>query len=173
MLATVILVAIAITIGAMVSNYMINKAKEFDPSALVEESVYCESVTLGYTAYADDTDDHDALEGCGGGNMGPIYLINRGAFAIHKLIISSPGFESSPPRNIILGGEASQINPGDPYYPITVQINRDDENKNIKIIPIIKDIEKDDAFVSCVKRQLVINHEGLCAQVFPPPLEES
>lgn len=173
LLATVILVAVAITLGALVSNYMIDKAKEFDPSAIAEESVYCESVTLRYTAYAQETADFDALGGCSNSNsIGPIYLINGGAFSIHKLIITSPGYESLPPRNILTAGstEPGEIIPGG-NYPIMVQINsRLDNNKNIKIIPVIEDKEKDE-FVSCVKRQLVIDYTELCADVFPPSEE--
>ncbi len=170
LLATVILVAVAITLGALVSNYMISKAKAFDPSAIAEESVYCESVTLRYTAYAQETGDFDALDGCPNNNLiGPIYLINSGAFSIHKLIITSPGYESLPPRNIILEGSTvpGQIIPGG-NYPIRVQINPILDNKNIKIIPVIEDKEKDE-FVSCVNRQLVIDYTKLCADVRPPP----
>jgi len=171
LLATVILVAIAVTLGAMVSNYMINKAKEFDPSKIAEESVYCESVTLGYTAYAEDNDvevinSDGGIEELGLTNtiLGPIVLINRGAFSIHKLIITSPGYESLPPRNIIVGNSAGKLDPGK-KYAINVQIDTNlDNKKNIKIVPVIFDREKKQ-HVSCVNRQLIFDYCELYGDV--------
>ncbi len=173
LLATVILVAVAITLGALVSNYMISKAKEFDPSKIAEESVYCESVTLGYTAYAEDNDnvgainvpDGDVVEGLDLTNqiLGPIVLINRGAFSIHKLIITSPGYESLPPRNIIADDESVKLDPGD-KYAINVQIDTTKSSKSIKIVPVISDIEKEQ-YVSCVNRQLIFNYCELYGDV--------
>ena len=111
LLAAVLLLALTISMAAVVSNYVIKKTKEFNPEKLTEESIYCESVSLGYMI----TDpeklgiyeqgkagfDHDPITGNpiivpGVSLFAPITLINRGAFSIHQFIINAPGLESRP-----------------------------------------------------------------------------
>src|SRR3989344_7404170 len=98
LLAAVLLVAFAIALGAIVSNYLIKQAKEFNPEKIAEESVFCESVTLGY-----DIDDptnlgfqEKTISGRPFTFFEYITVINRGAFSIHQLIISAGGMASRP-----------------------------------------------------------------------------
>ena len=173
LLATVILVAIAITLGALVSNFLINKAKEFKPEKLGEESVYCESVTLGYTVDPAITASSGLIANVEGGKLiGPITLINRGSFSIHQLIITAPGYANRPPTNILVQENGvgpyvkSVIEPGtNNKYDVKIQFDPTATNKEIKIVPVIKDLEKDQ-LVSCPNRQLVVNYENLCKDLF-------
>ena len=186
LLASVLLVALAITMAALVSNFVIKKTKEFDPSKLAEQSTFCESVTLGYMINAAPgvfrvyNDEDDVLHP---GNklakdvflLSPLTLINRGSFSIHQIIINSPGLESITLPLIL--PDDGPLRPGTDksksQYILGIQIrdpalNLDSE---IKIVPIIKDLEKstDDkpVFVKCTERQLVINYKQLCKDANP------
>lgn len=185
LIATVILVAISVALAATISTYLINKAKEFKPGELVEGSVYCESVTLGYDANLDSEDssmDFEITRGGDGQILKNIVLVNRGSFAIHKLIITAPGY-STLTTNILIEEEDSgesvlgKIDPGENNkYSIDIAF-RDDQTTNIadreiNIVPVICDSEKsecvenDKVFVVCPDRKLVINYEELCKRLY-------
>ena len=182
LLASVLLVALAITMAALVSNFVIKKTKEFDPSKLAEQSTFCESVTLGYMINAPDIPNFNVYEPNGNPEpinnqklsdgvflISPITLVNRGSFSIHQLIINAPGLESS---TLPL---TTPLKPGiaDNKYRLGIQISDPALNLDteIKIIPVIKDPEKstDDkpVFVKCTERQLVINYKQLCKDANP------
>ncbi len=160
LLAAVLLVAFAITLGAIVSNYVINKAREFDPEKIAEASILCESVSLGYTA-----DENLHLEDQGGGisTLEPVTIINRGSFSIHKLIITAPGQVSQTyPINTPL----KYIAPGDSNneYNISIGLDPASSDKRIKIVPVINDREKN-KFVQCAERQIVFDWSQLCMDI--------
>jgi len=170
LLAAVLLVAFAIALGAIVSNYLIKQAKEFNPEKIAEESVFCESVTLGY-----DIDDptnlgfqEKTISGRPFTFFEYITVINRGAFSIHQLIISAGGMASRPYPIYDDAGQISNISAGvNNRYNLSINMNRG-SNDEIKIVPVIKDPEKD-VFVRCADRQLVINYTQLCIEVKDEP----
>ena len=176
LLAAVLLVALAITMSAIVSNYIINKTKEFNPEQLAEGSIFCESASLGFTVpdpaklavYKDiDPVSGNKINGQGVNLFGPITLVNRGTFSIHQLIISAPGLQSLNYLILEQGGKVSSIKPGaNNKYLISMQVNPANPNKEIKIVPVIKDTEKNH-FVKCTDRQLIINYVQVCADVNP------
>ena len=178
LLATVLLVAFTVALAAIVSTFLINKAKAFDPAAIAEQSVFCESVTLGYTIASDPIDDFKTYSSgndpASGKNipsgitvLGTITLINRGSFSIHRLIVTSTGLASRPyPIIDYTTNRTTSIKPGE-KYDISIQINPSSTDKSIKIVPMINDSEKSQ-FVKCPDRQIVIaNYTALCEEVHP------
>src|SRR3989338_1842940 len=99
LLASVLLVALAITMAAIVSNFVINKTKEFNPEQIAEQSLFCDSVSLGYTINDPDKlniygeNDNDPNTGkrinAKVSLFSPVTLINRGAFSIHQFIVNA------------------------------------------------------------------------------------
>lgn len=167
LLAAVILVAFAVALGGIVSNIVLKQAAEFDPEKLAESSVHCESVSLGYDIddfvnfgiYARDIpgsdDEFHFVE--------QITLVNRGSFSIHRLIVNTGGTDST---DYLIDNADNKLKPGaDNRYNISIYINPNDDDKRIKFVPIIKDIEKD-IFVRCPDRQLIINYSQICADLF-------
>ncbi|MBS3168051.1 hypothetical protein J4216_02935 [Candidatus Woesearchaeota archaeon] len=196
LLSAVILVAFVVTLGAVVSSYFIKQAKEFDPNLIAEESVYCDSVGLGYDVLdranfnthqeggIDPVTMDPATPGSGrpinfGPNpsptrrlLSPLTLINKGTFSIHKLIITAPGAGSVTYQIVDSSGATptlSSISPGqNNKYNISIDLNTGFNDDEIKIIPIINDTEKSQ-FIRCVNRQIVINYTQLCLDVRGPP----
>lgn len=168
LIAAILLVAFAVTLAALVSTYVINKAKEFHPEEIAEESLLCESVSLGYTA--DAAISIDAIPGDTSGLqlIGPITLINRGAFSIHQLIITAPGQVSQPYPvwdTSVSPARAIALEPGaNNKYNISIGLNSDLEDKTIKIVPVVNDTEKVQ-LVRCTDRQVVIDYTQLCLDV--------
>ena len=159
LLAAVLLIAFSIAMAAIVSNYLINRAKEFNPESIAQQSVFCESVNLGFSV---DTPEDFGIQTPSSGVelLGPITLINRGSFSIHQLIINAPG------RQSITVGLPEPIPPGaeNKYELAGIQINSGSPETEISIVPIIKDLEKDQ-FVKCTDRQLIIDYKELCTEV--------
>lgn len=182
LLAAVLLVALAVTMAAIVSQFLIKKTQEFNPDQLAQQSLYCDSVSLGYSVpdatklgiYTDGSIDPTTdkiIRGSGLYFFSPITLINRGNFAIQKFIINAPGMASAPALvyEIDASGHFIPISlmPGlNNKYNITIQINPNNIIKDIKIIPIIKDPEKNQ-LVICTDRQLVINYQQICQDITP------
>lgn len=170
LLAAVLLVAFAVALGAIVSNYVIKQAKQFNPEVIAEQSVFCESVSLGYSVPDPDNLRVNNID-IGGRTVrvfGDITLINRGAFSIHQLIITAPGVQSRPYVIYDEEGNAASIKPGaDNKYNISISLGASSDTE-IKIIPVIKDPEKNQ-FVRCPDRQVVIDYEQLCVEVKGEP----
>src|SRR3989344_2957906 len=53
LIATVLLVAFAVALAGIVSTYVISKTKEFKPEAIVEDSLLCDEVNLGFSVDSD------------------------------------------------------------------------------------------------------------------------
>jgi len=158
LLAAVLLIAFTIAFAAIISTYLIKKSQEFDPGSIAEESVYCESVTLGYTVLEEDVDSFGITQTSGVSLLGPLTLINKGTFSIQQIIVTAEGYPSNPyPLDPLEPGENNK-------KTLALQINPDADE--IKIIPVIEDIEKEQP-VKCVNRQLVINYIQLCLDVNP------
>ncbi|MBI2148539.1 hypothetical protein HYU23_02570 [Candidatus Woesearchaeota archaeon] len=184
LLAAVLLVALAVTMSAIVSNYVIKKTREFNPEQLAEQSIYCESVALGYTIqdssklaiYGQGENDPargDPIKSKGVFLFGPITLVNRGSFSIHQLIISAPGLQSLTYPVFGKDNKITELKPGvDNKYTLSMQVNMDNTklDKEIKIVPVIKDIEKNQ-FVKCSERQLVINYKQVCQEILKKDCE--
>lgn len=171
LLATVLLVAFAIALAAIVSTYVINKAREFDPSSIAQSSVYCDSVSLGYTindpnllGFVTKTGGYKFLSG--------LTLVNRGTFSIQQLIITAPGQGTRTYPIIdksVTPYKVGKIKPGaDNKYPIELQLNTVSRPEVIRIVPVIMDIEKNQ-LVECTDRQLIFNYQELCQEVTQAP----
>ena len=153
LLAAVLLIAIAIALGAIVSNFLIKEAKKFNPEELAQQSVYCESVNLGYKV--NDAEDLCIGHPSGFDILQGVNITNKGSFAIQGFKITAPGFNSRdyPVTNA--------INPGGGEI-IEIQINNDLDDKKIKIVPIVKDLEKNQNIV-CADRALIMDYGQLFA----------
>jgi flagellin-like protein len=154
LIATVMLVAFAIALAAIVSSFILNKVRSFDAEKLAESSIYCDSVTLSYDVPKPDDLKADSPAG-GGRVLEGIDLINRGSFTIHKLIISAAG-TASREEPIVINGAVTTLKPGATgnRYPIKIFFKPTATDKQIKIIPVIQDPEKK-TFVQCIDRQLI------------------
>lgn len=164
LLAAVLLIAFSIALASIVSTFIIKKTKEFNPESIAQESTYCESVTLSYrTAEA-----LGIVSPIGSSNVhlfNGLLIVNKGTFSIHQFRVTAPGFPTRPyPIDTI----DKTLKPGDPIE-LKIQINPSSENKEIKIVPVIKDVEKEDQLVTCASRQIVVDYEKLCIEVLSTP----
>ncbi len=151
LLAAVLLIAFSIVLAAIVSNFVIKKTKEFKPDVIAEESVYCDSVSLGYKI-------DPGTYGIGNDLIEGIILVNKGTFSIYQLLINTPGLPSITVR-LLDTADSSKETPISPSgkYPIKLQVGSSPE---VKIIPIIKDSDTGN-FVKCSNKELIINLYGL------------
>lgn len=160
LLAAVLLIAFSIVLAAIVSNFVIKKTKEFKPEVIAEDSVYCDSVSLGYKI-------DSANYGLEGNNLiTGIVLVNKGTFSVYQLLINTPGLPSITVR--LLDNDNKEI----PIYPSDNTSTEEKENEypigklqigsgpEIKIIPIIKDSDTGN-FVKCPNKELTIELLGL------------
>ena len=172
LIAAVLLIAFTIALGAIVSTFLIKKTQEFKPEEIAQQSTFCEAVTLGYTASNEDGDERLIITTGETQLLKNLILINKGSFSIHELVITSPGFTSRSQKIfdeegiIVLGG----IAPGG-RYTIDIQIYIDTEigigsaNKEIKIVPKVKDPETG-KLVICPDRQMVLDYTRLCKDIY-------
>jgi len=188
LLATVLLVALAVTMATIVSTFLIKKTQEFNPDQLAQQSLYCESVSVGYNVpdalkdqlgiYHEGADDPlnqgKKISGKGVAFLYPINLINRGAFSIQYFIVNAPGLESKRNTNSDNQDQITVLKPGkspDNEYTTMIQVNEDyKKSTEIAIIPVIKDLEKNQ-LVQCTDRQLIIDYDKLCKDVTPDAYE--
>lgn len=170
LIATVLLVAFAVAIGAVVSNYVIQKTKEFKPEKLVEDSLLCDEVSLGYSIDPpDDTLAKDWLCIYNDNILSGINLVNKGKFSIYKYSINIQG-RSNPTddpagyyESTIFKKYDTGLKPGKKQQ-IFFGINNNN-NKIIKVVPIIKNPEVENEFVKCAKSALVIDYDKLCREI--------
>jgi len=187
LIATVLLVAFAVAMAAFVSTFVIKKTKEFKPASFVEDSALCDSVTLAYDIIKDPTSTPpDKLKLSLAPGVTNTYLIeglslrNKGSFSIYKITINAPGQSSdldftkklASPKGLTPSTSTFAKDP-DPGF-ITFAFKRDPKNKNIKIVPWVKDPDKDPADpesnVVCSKKVLLIDPVDLCHKVFQDPV---
>ncbi len=168
LLATILLVALTITMAAIISNFLINKAKSFDPNVIAQQSVFCDEVTLGYTVPNPNLLTINSRDIRGN----PFYffenltIVNKGAFSIQKFIITAPGYSSRPYPIINSSGRIDTLKPGDNNkYNLSIQLKKNiNLGTNIIIVPIINDPEKNQ-LIECANRQLIINYSQLCVEI--------
>lgn len=100
LIATVLLIGTTIMIAALVSTFIINQTKKFEPEKFMGESSYCQDVVLGTKVLVDDasmcSELQDAPESWPDecfiiSNMA---LVNKGTFTIYGYDISSVGIGS-------------------------------------------------------------------------------
>ena len=177
LIATVLLVAFSLILAAIVSNFILKKTRDFNPSILAEDSVFCDSVNLGYGIdqaqslklgkYEEGLSPNPfAASGTlpsGTHLFGPFNLTNKGTFSIKQLIITAPG-KGSKTFPIFINGVPGQLAPAQSkefYVSLDFGSSLGDE---IKIVPIIKDTEKNQ-FVRCPTKQVVFRYNQLCNEV--------
>ena len=170
LLATVLLVALTVTIAALVSNFLLSKAKSFDPSVIAEQSVFCDEVSLGYTV-PDPAQLSIVTKIVGGLDYSffeNLTIVNRGAFSIQQFIITAPGKASRNYPILDPNYRVTNLKPGiDNKYNLSVQLIKN-TGTNIIIVPVIRDTEKNQ-LVKCVDRQLIINYSQLCTEIGKSP----
>ncbi len=167
LLAAVLLVAFSITLAALVSTFIIKKAREFNPDVIAQESVLCDGVSLGYTVSQADIGTFGISRPNGAPAsvevLGPLTLTNRGSFSIHRLIITAAGV---PSVQHIFTDPPGVLSPqqGNNRATISIQVNRNLPDKEIKIVPVINDTEKNQ-LVRCTDKQVSIDYVKLCTEV--------
>ena len=159
LIATVLLVAFSIALAGIVSTYVINKTSEFDPGAIVEDSLLCDEVNLGFLVTDTDISNVDCEDVSGITLFNGLSLKNKGSFTIRKIQIDSPGIEGGIPTPI---NENTGIKPSasiDQSLPFTGNFL----DAIIKITPSIVDPEEniDDAInmippIACCRKRSCI-----------------
>jgi len=171
LIATVLLVAFAVALAGIVSTYVISKTKEFKPEAIVEDSLLCDEVNLGFSVDSDlsnvkcdsitDSTDVKYFKG--------LKLKNKGGFTIHKYQITYPGMGTSPPSKVGVYSSGNFVpddtglipNEEHAYYFAYLTDPGSIFGDEFKITPIIKDPETGNEVI-CTKRQLVIKAGSIC-----------
>lgn len=170
LIATILLVAFAITLAAIVSNYVISKTKEFKPDLIVQDSLLCDEVNLGFSV--DPPTDTQVKDWFCLSNSNPpvlagINIINKGKFAVWKYHKNIDGNDFVIPdvAGIYVSGALTA-----PLYPekkqqMLFQIKPslvDHTKQVIKLTPIVRDPEKPDTLITCPRSTLSINYDNLC-----------
>lgn len=176
LIATVLLIGMTIVIAATVATFLINKTKQFDPSEVLADSEFCDQVNLGINFKARTDDDILSFDSMGDNNYltKGIIIKNKGSFSVHKLYATFPGgsqaeYDITTGRaNTILNLEGSRYSEG-PLMPsqsveVRFVINPCLEEKNIGLIPIIQDPDKEQ-FVACSKKELIFDYNELCVSL--------
>lgn len=161
LLATILLIAFSIALATIVSTYIINKTKQFDPESIAQESTYCESVTLSYRVN-DPKKLSISNPAAGVSLLNGLNIVNKGAFSIYQFKITAPGRPTKPE---VLN---PPLEPGGSIETLKIQLNKDSDDKEIKIVPVIRDAEKGE-LVICASRQVVLNYEELCQDILSTP----
>lgn len=188
LIATVLLVGFTIVMAGVVSTFIIKQTKEtFNPDKLLEDSTLCDQMVLGVDVpVKDDLKINDKyLEGVSIVNKGT-YAV-RGLVVTVDGVEDDMTFIFDPEINKTVGSKSvpdplkptvdaggllqNMIKPGKSYdfprtggkgiYIVNKNINEAGKTFKIKVYPIIKDFEKDQA-VKCAKSVLVIDYKELC-----------
>ena len=96
LIATVLFIGFSVALAAMVSTFVIQKTKEFDPSSVVASS-YCEQAALALGSTAATLGESESGSCPIGGDYllaQDLSLVNKGAFSIHKISYTPPGQNS-------------------------------------------------------------------------------
>src|SRR3989338_11616931 len=157
LIATVLLVGFSIVLAGIVTTFVINKTKEFQPEKIIEDDLLCDNVAIditvpnpGLLVYTIATDDTTKL-------LKGLNLINKGSFTIHQLTINSPGFSTSE----------SQLNPvilpEEGYDKLRLAVA--DEEDLISIIPWIKHPEEENTYIKCQMSEIKIIPKQICKDI--------
>lgn len=176
LIATVLLMAFAIAIAAIVSTYIMNQTKEFKPEKLIEDSLLCDEVSLGYQL-VNNKMCISAVQGTTTKRLDNILIINKGKFSIYGYRISVDGSTNTIDSPVNIGREAEDISTtsnhlyvlkpgkGQPLMfgikPANAPGIEPDERK-VVITPIIKNPEVENEKVVCSKSSLTIDYAQWC-----------
>ncbi len=165
LISAVLLIALAIALAVIVSSIVLKKARDFNPDEFAQESVFCESVGLGYTV--DDPSSLDIRSEGGVDLLEGITLVNRGSFSIYRLTVNAPGTLS---RDYLIYNDDGFISPetGNNKYNVIIQIDKSNPDKEIRLVPVVRDQEKNQ-FVRCTDRQLILNYGQVCMEIRGDP----
>jgi len=167
LIATVLLVAFSIALAAIVSNYVIQKTKEFKPEKIVEDSLLCDEVNLGYSIdpvpstipasnwLCTTITSPEILAG--------INIVNKGKFSVYKYSVSVEGktIQQEAPAGSYDNNNhlfsSSPILPGQ-KQPMFFGITGSNSDYTIRIVPIVKNPEVENEFVKCTRSALTIDY---------------
>ena len=128
LIATVLLVGFSIVLAGIVTTFVINKTKEFQPEKIIEDDLLCDNVAIDITvpdinllSYITASDGTTKL-------LKGLNLTNKGSFTIHKVTINSPGFPSTESPLVPI------IKPGEGYAQLQLGVKEPDSENIITII---------------------------------------
>ena len=177
LIATVLLIGATIAIAAIVSTFIIQQTKKFEPEKMMGESTFCQDVVLGLK-FPDGAPDcqevADMPDGCK--VIGNPILVNKGSFGITKLAVGADKLSSGelrlsedrlgPGKKLCGGGSADACIDQDIIYDdcgpggrACFKIPVCDEGKT-RIVPYIT-VEEET--IACTQSEMVINYENVCA----------
>lgn len=95
LIATVLLIGFSVALAAMVSTFVIQKTKDFDPSSVVASS-YCEQAALAVGSAPATLGESEGSCPTGGDYLlaENLQLVNKGAFTVRKISYTPPGQNS-------------------------------------------------------------------------------
>ena len=158
LIATVLLIGFAITLGAIVSTFVIKQTKDFKPESFLEESPYCDGATLEPFA----VNSRNPVRATSAGptrtleNFG---LKNKGSFNVLSVIVKAPG---NPAATSIIFNPPLRPQTNSPALTIQYNSNAARNDPFIKFIPVVEDREETErrrsqALVACAKREITFN----------------
>lgn len=168
LIATVLLIGATIMIAAIVSTFIINQTKKFEPEKFMGESSYCQDVVLGtkevnQNACGDIKQDCKAIEN--------IALVNKGTFTIKAIDINADGLNGGKiDIETISGGSIKGLKPGRLLCTKRAECSNADDialeefgkvftpgickDKTVRIIPHISVEGKE---IICTQSEMIIN----------------
>lgn len=157
LIATVLLVGFSIVLAGIVTTFVIDKTKEFNPEKIVEDDLLCDNIAIDITV-----PDQNALIYETASNvkiLKGLNLTNKGSFTIHKVTINSPGFPSKEsPLNPI-------IKPGEGYDQLSLGVRDPTIEEVITIIPWIKHPEEENTYIKCQRSEIKIIPKKICEEI--------
>ena len=173
LIATVLLIGTTIAIAAIVSTYVIQQTKKFDPEAIVGESTFCQDVVLGLKMPEGGVVcEPFRYEGAECKRITNPILINKGAFTITGVTMSAdnlgssgnvglevPGLKGLKSGKKLCGaGSVGQCDVGAGDIPIDTFKLAVCEGGSLRVVPQISVEDKDTV---CTQSEMVINYENL------------
>jgi|SRR3989344_1037720 len=159
-LSTVLLIGFVIALGAMVSTYLIKQAQDFDPEALIEDSVLCDNVAITPVVAKDENEELKIVRISGGKTEGVAFK-NKGTFSIHKLTITTAK-EGSQDYAFFEGGQNNPLKPGEEREINIFLEYTAGQTTNIKVTPWIQDKETEgEPLIICTKKEIIFDFNKL------------
>ena len=157
LLSAVLLIGFVVALGAVVSTFLIQQAEDFNPEALIENSLSCDSVAISPVVTNADNigfttiNNRQATKGIG--------FKNKGTFSIEKLTITAPGFPSqeyfffNDPDNPSIS-DRTTLAPGQ-ENELRIFLQQQNDKEIIKATPWIKDRQQENQpLVICTKNEV-------------------
>ena len=158
LIATVLLIGATIMIAAIVSTFIINQTKKFEPEKFMGESSYCQDVVLGTKIINSVAcDEIPGRPDCM--SIQNLALVNKGVFKITKVDVNAVGLGSGAivfdvplmPSEIMCRDDQGICDLNKLFKPGICK------DKSVRIIPHIN-IEGEE--IVCTQSEMIINAEN-------------